>query len=681
MAEYSFTRETKGFSVSQDGGYKKFFNGYTSNCYPTTDGTDGGVYVTIDNTPVTRYDINLDTDTVEVDGDPFSGTSEELAELLNNTILFKEADGGGGTVSVDPTPVNGSENAISSNWAYGANQDINSNQSDISDLQQEVNNLVQSQLPLGEVFTDDFARASLGTSYTKTGSSATFSPDGSKLIVSGGIGTVTEYITRNDYVTNAEEFTIKLKFKATTLGSGIFIRIQSFSNGVNQQYNVINFNSSTGFLTLYNNSTSAGPASLVGLSNSANDDFTLFVNVVRNVFTFVVINEITKLSTTLSYTYPLIYTGSPSNIPNQNKFAIGTQGGAYQVTEFTGTINTAKNSSYGFAGDSLASGFYGGSTDDRFANIIGNIDRTRKSIVYARQGIISQDLVDCISEMIALNVNYWFLMIGYNDVSQSVPTATTIANLTTIKNGLEGAGSTVVFLSIPTRTTLNTAIITAFAATNQYIDINTSITQSGGGNYQTIYNSGDNVHFNRAANILIARIIIANSPVIFPSNLPATLGDGKMSTSGDALNAPLNFGTRDNNNVKLLVNNTVRMVYQTDGWMVFGEDGSAFNNFDFRAGVGFPINTVSATSSTSSAQFTIKVDASGGARTINLSSAANTRRIYVIKKIDSSGNAVTIQESGKTIDGAATKSLTVQYESIILQADGTEWSVIGKYNP
>jgi hypothetical protein len=74
---------------------------------------------------------------------------------------------------------------------------------------------------------------------------------------------------------------------------------------------------------------------------------------------------------------------------------------------------------------------------------------------------------------------------------------------------------------------------------------------------------------------------------------------------------------------------------------------------------------------------TVEVDASGAARTMTLPAvSAAAGRIYVIKKTDSSGNAVTVDpNASETIDGAATVSLASQYSTIIVQANaaGTAW--------
>lgn len=74
----------------------------------------------------------------------------------------------------------------------------------------------------------------------------------------------------------------------------------------------------------------------------------------------------------------------------------------------------------------------------------------------------------------------------------------------------------------------------------------------------------------------------------------------------------------------------------------------------------------------------VLVDASGGAVTITLPTAASANgRHYTIKKIDSSANAVTIDGDGaETIDGATTQSLAVQYDALQVVSNGTAWFVV-----
>jgi hypothetical protein len=75
----------------------------------------------------------------------------------------------------------------------------------------------------------------------------------------------------------------------------------------------------------------------------------------------------------------------------------------------------------------------------------------------------------------------------------------------------------------------------------------------------------------------------------------------------------------------------------------------------------------------------VRVDASGGARTITLPAASSCPgQTFCIKKVDSSGNAVTVSRAGSdTIDGQSTVSLATQYAKVLLLSNGAGWDVIG----
>jgi hypothetical protein len=71
-------------------------------------------------------------------------------------------------------------------------------------------------------------------------------------------------------------------------------------------------------------------------------------------------------------------------------------------------------------------------------------------------------------------------------------------------------------------------------------------------------------------------------------------------------------------------------------------------------------------------------DATGAAFTVTLPPAAQYKGLqFIIKKVDASANAVTIDGAGsETIDGAATLDLASQYDSATVISDGTGWHVI-----
>lgn len=71
----------------------------------------------------------------------------------------------------------------------------------------------------------------------------------------------------------------------------------------------------------------------------------------------------------------------------------------------------------------------------------------------------------------------------------------------------------------------------------------------------------------------------------------------------------------------------------------------------------------------------ILVDASGGPVTVNLAAIAAMAKLEVIlKKTDASANAVTVATTdGSTIDGAASISLTTQWQASRLVTDANNW--------
>ena len=77
------------------------------------------------------------------------------------------------------------------------------------------------------------------------------------------------------------------------------------------------------------------------------------------------------------------------------------------------------------------------------------------------------------------------------------------------------------------------------------------------------------------------------------------------------------------------------------------------------------------------------VDASGGARTINLPTAVGANGMFVrIKKFDSSTNKVTIDANGsETIDGALTFVQNDQYDSVTLVSYNGNWIREFGYTP
>lgn len=73
----------------------------------------------------------------------------------------------------------------------------------------------------------------------------------------------------------------------------------------------------------------------------------------------------------------------------------------------------------------------------------------------------------------------------------------------------------------------------------------------------------------------------------------------------------------------------------------------------------------------------ILVDCVSGPVTITLRSASSNTDCFVIKKIDSNSTyTVNITSSPDTIDGSSLASISVQYTSLTLVSDGSNWHII-----
>ncbi len=96
-------------------------------------------------------------------------------------------------------------------------------------------------------------------------------------------------------------------------------------------------------------------------------------------------------------------------------------------------------------------------------------------------------------------------------------------------------------------------------------------------------------------------------------------------------------------------------------------------------GVGYNIEEKTGAYTADDDDHVITCDASGGAFTVTLPAlSGRTGRVYHIKKIDSSVNAVTVDgNASENIDGSATVTLAAQYDCIMICAGASEWHIIG----
>lgn len=101
---------------------------------------------------------------------------------------------------------------------------------------------------------------------------------------------------------------------------------------------------------------------------------------------------------------------------------------------------------------------------------------------------------------------------------------------------------------------------------------------------------------------------------------------------------------------------------------------SGADPFVYASTVTVSTNTVLTTGNT-----VVLVNAAGGNRTITLP-APTAGKILHIKKIDSSLNTVSIVPASGTIEGASSKILYTQYDSVIIVSDGTNFSITSDFS-
>ena len=89
-------------------------------------------------------------------------------------------------------------------------------------------------------------------------------------------------------------------------------------------------------------------------------------------------------------------------------------------------------------------------------------------------------------------------------------------------------------------------------------------------------------------------------------------------------------------------------------------------------------NTITTGTTLTSSYRTVLCDATTAPFTITLPAASTSKyQIYIIKKIDATGNSITITPNGaETIDLNLNKVLNAQNVSIAIQSDGTNWNII-----
>jgi len=133
--------------------------------------------------------------------------------------------------------------------------------------------------------------------------------------------------------------------------------------------------------------------------------------------------------------------------------------------------------------------------------------------------------------------------------------------------------------------------------------------------------------------------------------------------------------------------NVDEISWVSDGFIHFLGPGTTTDARDWRMPdrsgtmetVARPVASKTANYTLTVADELVLVDATAGAVTVTLPAVSGlTGRRFWVKKVDASGNAVTLDGNGaETIDGSATYALAAQWDAVRVMCSGTAWFVEG----
>lgn len=374
-------------------------------------------------------------------------------------------------------------------------------------------------IPVGIKFTDDFVRASLGANYTIAGTFGTSAIQNNKLrLASTAAADHTKYLFRNDHKTTDFHVDIVLEAELVDISvaySGIGIKLQPFGgSGKNYAFRLM-CNGNPGRLDiLFDNAETNQVPSGSYLAIATGDKVRLKVSLFKNVAFFQCNNLTTGKKNFATKTFPIDLAQTLWQ-PARFQAGITLFTGTFDVTKFEVISNSKKNADILFLGDSLTVGYNNVDYDDVWREQVAK-NLFKKIAVMAGQGNSTQDTLDVLPEVIAATPKNVVMMIGQNDINQSVAMATVQANIQSIVNQLTTAGINVVLLAnIPAGTTTQKSLADWILATYpaNSIDcyypflLNTSTTTAN----TAFLASG---HWTPAGNDAAAQILINELPAL-----------------------------------------------------------------------------------------------------------------------------------------------------------------------
>ncbi len=390
---------------------------------------------------------------------------------------------------------------------------------DAINLKQDANAITT----FGAIFTDSFARGSLGTDYSTTLPGSTLTMPGSFMHLSGTPNNYSNFISR-DYYTTLERAKTSVSFVIETVDAtsyGIAVGWKSARYSTTFGWNV--------FATLSLTSTTqrlsiTGGATLGTLFNdgvnvkkaiSSVDSITLSIERDRFYYLVTYLNHTTGDSKT--YSQLCTTAGVPFTPHNTAQPSIIHLGGDLAVTNLMFDSKEVKNPKAIFIGNSITYGQGVSDVNGRYPKVAFKDNPVQASINSGGADATGEVILK-VPEIVSYSNGTVFLMLGANDLLYSVPTLTWQANYAAIVNAIHASGKGVIHLTPTPRITPSVLPLRTWLYATYPNDsiIDTYTLLKGATNIlHADYNSGDGVHPNQIGQTALGNFI-ANSSLVTP---------------------------------------------------------------------------------------------------------------------------------------------------------------------
>jgi hypothetical protein len=334
-----------------------------------------------------------------------------------------------------------------------------------------------------------------------------------------------------------EEYTIVSAF-GSNVGHGPAIR----SNNVNgANYGYMSYLSASSSTATPHLAKEDGTSDQTGttFTITAGDKIRMVLSFADSVLTLTAQNLTT--SSAVSTVTKTFNAASAPYVPNTGTLGFSNFSGTYDISYLKFSSTATKNPTLAVAADSKGQ-IFAGTFAGRFPNRLNTNYPT--VLNYSGVGDQLKDFMDKKIEVMYLNAEQWWIILGSNDLRYGSSLTTTLNRLATIDSWFRGTQTRVYYSVIPEDSTAGHAGIGLTALKNymaslyasQYIDLWTSFSTSNV--LKTIYNSGDDIHPNSTAHTDIAAAGVSSGllTVISPNRRTDFNSSGKnIALTGDQI--------------------------------------------------------------------------------------------------------------------------------------------------